>query len=256
MDDESLVHDSDEGAKALSISELKRDPDYFKKNLYVGEDRRLYTRVDMEIHIPARYRERNLASISGDGTYIIGTFGYIAKGRYAVSTVTSMIRITPNDTSVQTVDGDDYLVFHFKANSSVFYSVDLVVQKTLVYYVYAELMLRSKIPWYMNYFDLSKFFENSKKYSDMYLAHPAIIEMMMSTVARNPKDISQFYRESVQSLPEVTMNPPTIVPFESVPLNTHSTVTRLIGAYFQDGINSALVNTSDRPDRIEDLLRR
>lgn len=255
MDDESLVHDSEEGAKALSISELKRDPDYFKKELYIGEDRRMYTRVDLEIHIPARYRERNLASISGDGTYILGTFGYVAKGRYAVSVVTSMVRITPNDTSTRTVDGDDYLVFHFKANSSVFYSADLVVQKTLVYYVYAELMLKSKIPWYMDYFDLSKIFENSKQYSDMYLAHPAIIEMMMSTVARNPNDISQFYRESVQSLSEVTTNPPTIVPFESVPLNTHSTITRLIGAYFPDGINSALINTSERPDRIEVLLR-
>lgn len=256
MDDESLAHDSEEGASALSISELKRDPEYFKKNLYVGEDRRLYTRVDMEIHIPARYRERNLASISGDGTYIIGTFGYVAKGRYAVSTVTSMIRITPNDTSVKTINDVDYLVFHFKANSSVFYSVDLVVQKTLVYYVYAELMLRSKIPWYMNYFDLSKFFENSKQYSDMYLAHPAIIEMMMSTVARNPNNISQFYRESVQSLSEVTTDPPIIIPFESIPLNTHSTVTRLIGANFPDGINSALVNVSERPDRIETMLRQ
>lgn len=244
----------DEGKHPLSV--LKRDGQFFRDNLYVGKDNRVYTKVALDIYSPEAYRGRHLANVSGDGTFILGMFGYVSGNKFAVNLTPNLIRLLPHDTSTTTVDGTLYSVYHFEANSPVFYSNEFVVQRNLVYYIYDNFISNGRFPWYMNYGDLCRLFESTKEYAHVYLAHPNIMDMITTMIARDSKDLKTLYRETVKTHQDVANRPPTIIPFENVMLNTHSTSSRLIGAYFGDAINSALVNTSDRVDRIEEHLRK
>jgi hypothetical protein len=50
--------------------------------------------------------------------------------------------------------------------------------------------------------------------------------------------------------------PPTFIPFRSPIYGATNTTAKLIGAYFDDSINSALVNPSEKVEGVESLLRR
>ena len=253
--DRSLVRNGGDENRPFSQTDLKRDPEFFKKNLYVGKDRGLYTKVDMVIHVPERYQERHLATINGDGVFVLGIFAMVSGERYSVVTVNSMVRLTPYDTVSTVIDDERYLVFHFKANSKVYHSIDLVQKRNLVYYIYAEFVAKGKFPWFYGYEDASRLFESSQDYAGVSLAHPHVLDMMISMTLRDPANISKMYRQIISSYEFVIAKPPVMVPFKSILLNTHSTMTKLIGAYFSEGINSALDQPTSKVDRLEQLLR-
>ena len=55
---------------------------------------------------------------------------------------------------------------------------------------------------------------------------------------------------------EVLSRPPALIPFRSVTYGATNTTAKLMGAYFDEGLTSALVNPSQRTEKIEELLRR
>lgn len=237
------------------VASLKRDPDFFKRALTTGKDGRVYTSIPMTIHVPERYKTRNLASISGDGVFSLAFLALVSDDCYSVMNIASMIRLLPHDTTTDTINGETYMIFHFRAGDAVFYSLDLVVRKPLSYYIYAEFVGNGRIPWFFDYNDMGNLFATVKEYAGVDLGHPLILQMLVSMTARDPENIAEFYRSILTSTLTPATNPPTVVPFKSVVHNTHSTLTKLIGAYFSDGVNSALVDPTTKVDRIEQLLR-
>lgn len=237
-----------------------RDPQRVLSKLKVQADGSVVTSIPCVIQIPKRYVGRHLASI-GSEVYILGFFAILMEERYyAVNMMDAMVRITPNATETVVVNGDEYLAFHFDKNDRVFYSVDLIKSDTLTYYIYDEHIAKGRIPWYFNYTDLVRIFETAEEYAGIYLGNRAIMEMILSTTARNPDDLTQLYKHVLNAAKSILdetikVKPPTIVPFRSVIWNTSDTTSKLIGAYFSDSITSALVNPSDQLERIEELLR-
>lgn len=236
-------------------AQLTRDASRVHANLYELEDGSIHTRVPCTIQIPERYLGRHLASI-GLETHILGFFALIMEGRYyAVSRTTAMMRITPSATHTVEVNGEKYLEFHFKANSRVFYSTALVKTGTLAYYIYDELVAKGRVPWYFNYFDMVQMFDTAQLHAGVNLGSRSILGLIISTMARDAKDYTVLYRHTLRSAEDVEKRPPAIVPFSSVVWNTTDSASRLIGAYFDDSLNSALVNPSDSVERVEELLR-
>lgn len=237
------------------VAGLKRDPAFFKSVLSEGPDGRIYTSAPLTVHVPERYKSRNLASISGDGVFVLGYLALVTEDRYSVLKVASMIRLLPHDTTTETIADESYMVFHFRAGDAVFHSTDLVVRRPLSYYIYAEFVGNGRIPWFFDYNDMGDIFTTINEYANVDLGHPLILQMLVSMTARDPNNIGNFYRSIMTSVNTPKQTPPTIVPFKSVVHNTHSTLTKVIGAYFSDGINSALADPTTKVDRIEALLR-
>ncbi len=234
---------------------LQRAPEKVKAHLHEREDGGIYTDVACTIQVPERYLGRHLASI-GTEVHILGFFALIMEDQYySVSITDAMMRITPSSTETVDVDGTPYLEFQFEPGDRVFYSTDLVKNDTLTYYIYDELIAKGRIPWFFNYYDLAKIFETAKEHAGIDLGNRAIIDLIVSTIARNKENMIELYRHVLKQPRDIETNPPVIVPFRSVIWNASDTTSKLIGAYFGDSITSALVNPSDRVERIEELLR-
>lgn len=233
----------------------RRDAATVLTHLHEQEDGGLFTTRACKIQVPERYLGRHLASIGAE-VHILGIFAIILDdGSYAVSLTNAMMRILPASTETVEIDGTAYLEFHFGAGDQVFYSTELVKNDTITYYVYDEFIAKGRIPWYLNYFDLARLFETAELHAGINLGNRAVLDLIMSTIARDPQDIMRLYRHVIFRPVDVERIPPKVVPFRSVIYNTSDTTSKLIGAYFGDSISSALVNPSERVERIESLLR-
>ena len=77
----------------------------------------------------------------------------------------------------------------------------------------------------------------------------SIFEIMMSNLYRDPADISTLYRNTTMS------GLPLRIGLNQVAQAATSTTSKIVGAYMDAGINSALVNQVEEPSTIENILR-
>lgn len=233
---------------------MTRDPAFIHKHLHTQNDGSVITDIACRIQIPERYATRGLANI-GTEIYILGFFAILMGDRYGVSQSITMLRILPSSTEKVSIKGVTYLDFHFEPGDTVFYSTEVVKNDSLPYAVYDEHIDKGNYPWYFNYHDIVKTLESCEEFAGVFLGNRAILSLIISTTARDPKDLTRLYRHIYTKHSDIVDNPPAITPFRSVIWNTSDTTSKLIGAYTPDSIVSALVNPSDRVERIEELLR-
>jgi hypothetical protein len=239
----------------MNVTQLKRDASRIRSALKELPDGSLVATKDLQIHIPARYHEKNLAS-SGNETYVVGHFAYVdTDGFYAVNRTNSMLRIAPITQSKYNYEGMDYVVYEFPKGSTVVENMDLIVNNDLPFDVFVFYVDQALIPWWMNYEDLGKLFQNSAYYSEFRVgADVSIFEAMVATIARNPKDLNEYYRHTLKTAADLNKRPGH-VPFKSVIFGPRSPMAKLLGNYINQAIPSALVNEADQIDSVEKHLR-
>lgn len=235
----------------MDLSKLRRDPAKVKANLIETPDGQLIAKAPCSIVIPARFAERELATLEPQ-VYTIGIYALILEdGSYAVSTVPAMMRFTPIDVVPIKFGEEEYLQFLFPKGSVISDELRLRVENTVVYYIYNELIAKGNVPWYLEYEDFGKLFAEAPKFAGVTVgANHAIFEMVISAISRDPKDKTKYWRHADRD------GQPTVVPLRSVIYGPTSTLSRIMGAYFKEGITASLVNPSEKVEDIEDLLRR
>ena len=209
-----------------------------------------------KIYIPVRFSERGLANV-GVETVICGICAIVVEDKYyAVMIMNALMRIDPVETNKVVVDGDEYYEFVFDPGSLVVPSLNVVRQNTLVYRIYDEFVNKGRVPWYMGYAELGKLFDTARKYAGANIGGDhEVTELIVSMIARDPRDRSKYYRQTVQNSEDLVKTPPAFIPLKSVTYSATNTTNKLAGSYMQDGIVSALVSPSERTERIEGLLR-
>lgn len=239
----------------MDTKALVRDADRVREHLIELEDGSIVTNRPCKIHVPERFTAKKLAVI-GSEIFVFGFFPIIMEDEYyAVNNTIAMMRIRPSSTERVVVDGNPYFEFSFEPGDKVIYTTALVVTDTLTYYMYDEFVAKGNIPWYMNYFDIANMFETAVEHAGVNLGSRSVIELIISTITRDPLDMTRLYRHILQSLEYATVNPPVVIPFRSVIWNTSDTTSKLNGAFFAEGINSALVNESESVEMLEELYR-
>lgn len=220
-------------------------------------DGSVLTTKGCKIYIPERFAEKELAVIAAE-TYICGIFAIVVEDKYyGVSTANAMMRIKPSLISTVKFGEDTYLEFTFDPGAVVFATLDLIKNDTLVYRIFDEIIAKGRVPWYLSYDDLAKLFETSAYHAGVNLqGSHAILEMIAAAVARNPKDRTKYYRHGVVNQSDKYDHPPVLIPLRSITLGTTNTTSKLLGSYWDQGLNSALTNPSTKTENIEDLLRR
>jgi hypothetical protein len=241
----------------MDITKLVRDAGKVRSALTELDDKSVVTSREVKIYLPMRYTERSLCNIGSD-VYIIGIWAMVVDDLYyGVSLANAMMKIEPTATQTVKIDEDDYLEFRFEAGSTVFSTTDLLKTNTLIYQIFDEIVSKGHVPWYMCYEDLARLFDSSKYHADMKLGgNHAIVEMIMASIARDSKDRTRYFRQVVTDKNEQYTKPPVFIPFRSVIYSATNTTAKLLGSYSSDGMTSALVNPSQRVERIEELLRR
>ena len=240
----------------MDISVLQRDA---KKALSaVREDgNSLVALRRCKILVPEAFFGAQLG-VLGEEIRIAGIYALIVDDKYyGVSSADALMQIEPTSTNVVDIDGLKYMEFTFEPGDRVIVNLNLVKTATLVYRVYDMMIAKGKIPWYVSYDDLALIFTTAKIHAGADLGvDNVILEMIVSSIARDPKDRMKYYRHAGMTAADVTNNPPDFIALRSVAFSATNTTAKLLGSYLQEGVSSALVSPSERTESIENLLRK
>lgn len=240
----------------MDIDKLIRDPDRVKACLQeLPESESLVTTKGCKILTPTRFSERGLAEVGID-VFIVGIYAMVVEDKYyAVSLVNSMIRITPSSILKIKIKGVEYYEFTFDPGQVVMPRTNIVRDDILVYKIYDEIVSKGKVPWYLGYDELGHIFDTASSHGGANVGtSPEVTELIISIIARNSKDRTQYYRSAIKSLDELKTNPPVFISLKSVPYAATNTTNKLAGSYFGEGVVSALVSPSTKRERIENIL--
>jgi len=235
---------------------LKRNSTAVNAVLKTMADGSIVVTKQCKIHIPARWTERYLATVGADNI-VTGVMAIIVEDSiYAVSLICSEFRLRPDRVSLIDVDGVAYQEFTFEPGSTMFESTQLLMQDTLVYYLFDEVITKGNVPWYMDYNDLGKMLDSAERYAGTNLArNRELNELIASLIARDANKRTEYYRSAVTKQSDLTTSPPDYVALSSVVYSATSTLTKMAGSYMSEGMISAIVNPSTKVERIESLLR-
>lgn len=209
-----------------------------------------------KIQAPVRFTEVGLGEVGVD-TYIYGLYALILDtGEYAVMNVAAIMQLKPYKLSLTTIDDVDYYEFHFAPGDVVITTTSLVKREALMFNIADELFFKGKIPWYVEYEDLGRIYDTAKHHAGSNVAQVyEVVELLTSLVTRSKTDRTKQIRLAAKSYKDITIDTIDYVPLTSVYYSVSNTVNKIAGSYFEDGITSALVNPSDRVDKIEAILR-
>jgi len=237
----------------MDLGKMKRNPDRVRATLKELSDGSVVTQKGCKLYIPVSFRDKNLATI-GNEVYVVGIYMLsVDDSDYAVSLVNAMMRIEPSSINQVDIQGKDHFEFVFEPGDTVFASTDLVVNAKLLYYIYDEIVAKGNVPPFMDYLDLGRLFDSAEKHAGKKLAStPTILHMLLSMIARNPDDLTQYFRQVTNGK---DFDKVRFVQLRSSTHGATNTTARLMGAHFSDNLTSALVNPSDREENIEHILR-
>ena len=240
----------------MDKSSFIRDASKVHQDLVEQKDGSVVTKKGCKIYIPARFTERGLAA-AGTVVNTVSIYAIAVGNYYGVSVAPITVGLSPSSTTVVTFDEDDYLEFSFDPGSVVFPSTELVQNDTLLYKIFDEIIAMGYCPWYVGYEDMGKLFTESAYYAGPALgSNNSVLELIASSVARDPDNLNQYYRQGLKSLEQVKSKPPEFIALRNIQLGATNTTAKLLGAYFDEGLTAALVNPSTRNERVEDLLRK
>lgn len=237
----------------MNLSEFQRDPARVQSHLKEVDDGSVLAKKPMKLYIPTRFRDKNLCDM-GNEIYVLGIFMLTVEDRYyAVSNVNAMMRIEPSSINTVVLNEKDHFEFVFEAGDAVFASTELVKNDKLIYYIFDEIVAKGNVPVYLDYLDLGRLFDSAPKHAGVTLSStPTVLHMLLSMIARDPKNLNQFFRQITNGK---DLEGVKFIQLRSSTHGANNTTARLLGSHFSDNLTSALVNPSDREENIERILR-
>jgi len=239
--------------------EFTRDADRVYKAFTATDNNELVALREMKVMIPARFPQRDLANFEEE-TSFVGIAAFIVeeggKKYYGLSCVPAYMRSEPSLVNTVNVDDVDYIEMTYEPGALIVANLNLVKIDNLMYRIYDELIAKGRVPWYMSYADLGQLFANAPYHAGVKVgANPAIMEMIVAAICRNPDDVKQYYRQSMTNLNDIESRPPTVIPLREVSYGATNAIAKLMGPYFDDNVTSTLVSPGERVERVERLLR-
>lgn len=241
----------------MDVSNWVRDPVRVRASREVLADGSVVTKTGCKILVPARFEEKNLVIISTNIS-IVGVYAMVLEGGvYAVSTINAMINIAPSTHRKVKIGTQEYYEFGFNKGSTIYKNTTLVKNDKIVYELYVEFFSGGKVPFYLKYEDLAGIFDTAKKHAGTSVgSHREVTELIVSLMARREEDLSEYYRHAIKNKGELNTDPPKFIALRNVSYAPSNTVDKLGGSYFEVGMVSALNSPSERPERIEKILRK
>lgn len=219
-------------------------------------DGQLVAKKPVKIVFPSHFEEKHLASISSD-VYVCGIFAIIVDNHYATNVMLSKVRLFPNEIEKVKYNETEYYELYFEKGTTIVENMNLVKENTIGYYVYDYLIAQGKVPWYIGALDLLTLFSKSNYYSGVnYGSNHVATELIAAMIMRNSNDLNEYWRHTVNSMDDINRKPPEYIPLRNVMLGARNTTAKLMGAYFNDGLLSALIYPSEKTETVEELLRQ
>lgn len=234
---------------------LTRDAGSILGNLQELPNGRVIAKKDIVITFPVRFRDIGLAVI-GKTSFVYGLFAMIVGEKYALMNMNGYIELGEAIINIELIGEIEYYTFTYKAGSTVIMTKEIVARSNLIYTAIDEFVFKGKVPWYVGYDDMGRIFETAQAYAGTRARIiPSMMEFLAAYIGRNREDRTKFIREGAKSYADFSDSKIAWVPLRSVFYSAPGTVNKLAGAYFQDGVVSALVNPSNKVESVEAILR-
>ncbi len=239
----------------MDISNLIRDADKVRACLK-KDNGGIRAIKPCKLYFPNWYVNTELCGID-DEVRVIGIFAIVVDDKYySVSKADALIITEPFTTNIVEINGDSYMELVFTPGDMVLKNINLIRTGTLVYRIYNEIVAKGNVPWYFNLMDLCFVFDTAQLHGGVNLnTDSAILELIASCMARQKNDISKYYRhqtfgkaDDVKNLKFISLN--------NVAHQASDTTSKLLGAYFNTGVTSALVTQNNHTESIETVLRQ
>ncbi len=233
-----------------------RKPEVVLQALKTTSTGQVITQQACKIQVPARFMDVGLGQI-GTETYVMGYFALILDSHeYTVCNIAAIVELNPFKTLTTLIDDVLYYEFYFEPGDVVIKTTDLVRRSNLMYNIFDEFVFKGKVPWYLEYEDLGKLFDTAKSHGDSNVGESLeTIEFITSIISRHTDDRTQPIRLLIKDYKEITKDSVQYVGMNSVFYSVNSTMNRLTGSYFNDGIVSSMVIPTDKVSTIESILR-
>ncbi len=240
----------------MDVTKLKRDPKVVIASLKTLPDGRVVTLTGCHMHIPAEYVDKQIAFLSGTSKSTLGIFALVVGTSYGVWSTPNMYTIEPQEYTRIMIDGAEYVECYFPEGSTVFTTLNVIMMDSLAYEIY-DLYADTDIdPWFLSYFDRAAILDDTGLYlGATFGAKWSILKMVWAFTARSPKDRTKYWRNLLKTQQDTVTIKPSYIPFKSVIYGPKTTTAKLMGAYFDLGLNAALVNPSEKSDDMEKMLR-
>ena len=209
----------------------------------------IVTANEMTVYISKSFEKHQMLTI-GDTVSALAIFEINVGKDSCGFFLPAVIEMSPSNLAFETVNGNDFLRCEFVKGDVLINDTNVVQNVKIAYVVFEEFIDGGRIPTFMRYDNLAFMFDVVKRITGSSIpAEHAAFEMIYSYLSRNPKNFRQMWR-----LTPMAGNP-KYFKLKDVPHVAVSTTSKLISAYLRDSIASSMVNASEDPSDIEDLLR-
>lgn len=239
------------------MAKYKRDANAALSYLTENTAGQVLTKKACKIQIPVRFTEIGLGEV-GINTFSYGFFPIIFDtNEYTVLSACAMVELNPYKLTTVTIDETDYYEFYFDPGQVVIKATDLVKKETLMYNVFDEFIFKGKLPWYAEYEDVGTLFDTALYHAGSKVAQNLeVVEFVASMISRSKDDRTKYIRTVANTYSDVRLEKVDFVPLKNVFYSVNSTLNKIAGSYFNDGVTSALVQPSENVEKIEAIIRR
>ena len=209
----------------------------------------LVAKENLRIHVPVRFATRGLGQV-GIETFICCMYAIITDDdHYDVSNYCAIAKIEPYKTEEILIDNVEYYEFTFLKGQVIMPNVQLVRRDMLIFNIMDEFIFKGNVPWYFTPNDLARIMDTAKTAGDSAVGEWLdVIELIVSVVTRVKGEKKIYYRNGNGGAYD-------FVALSNVFYVASSTLPKLAGNYFNDGVVSAIMEPIDEVQRVERLLR-
>lgn len=186
-----------------------------------------------------------------DTVKTLGVFDMEVDGEQTGMFLVGHIEMHPSDVETEEENGSRYIKLTFHHGDKFMTTTETVLEERLGFFIWLVYVKYGKMLAAMSYYDQATFFDRMMDTCGIsFPVDHSVFEAIFAHLSRSMNDFTIPFRNTDMKgeLYRISLGDVTHA--------SRSTSARFIGAYFNDGINAALVRPNTTNSLIEDLLRQ
>lgn len=205
----------------------------------------------LEVYIPKRY-ETYKCLVVEDNVFTLGMFDMTINDELETGyCLAAHIVMCPSSVGSTTIDGEAYVVATLVHGDIFIKSTEVVKNPQLAYVIFKEFIYIGNRPKFIGYDDTAFIFDTVQQISGInFHVDKVVFEIMFSQLFRDQDDITKIHRLTDMQ------RTPIALPLRAVAHAATTTTAKLVGSFFGDCVNSAIINQNDAQNELENILRQ
>lgn len=233
---------------------LKRNPKHIHKGLKRLKSGEVVALKPCQIYIPRRFADVHLATISSHIEFV-AIYGIVMDGYYGTSLTNAVVKSKPSSTRVEKIDDVEYFVFNYEVGDVVLMDSRVVTMDVLVYHIWAEMVDKGKVPWYIDAADRAVMLMTAKSHANVSIgSNYALIEMIMAVCTRSSLDRTEQWRYTLNKKGGPGKAEAIAIGLRNIQFTAETELALLSGSFAETGLMTAITRPSSPPEGLEKIV--